>query len=146
MAEDINYESRIMNYAKRLGIKDKTVFWGGRDKVSDKKKFELLARAHVMVNPSIREGWGLVNIEANAVGTPVVAYKSPGLVDSVQDGKTGIICKENSPESLAKEISDLLSDKTKLERMKAGARKWAESFSWNKSKKLSLDLINSVVK
>lgn len=129
-----------------MGIADDIIFWGGRDKVDNNKKFELLARAHVMVNPSVREGWGLVNIEANAMATPVVAYNSPGLVDSVIDGKTGVICKQNSPETMAKEVFDLLEEKNRLDRLSRQAVKWAKSFSWNESKKKSLLLLDKVLR
>lgn len=144
-AETKEYEMRIKVMTKKMGIADDIIFWGGRDKVDNNKKFELLARAHVMVNPSVREGWGLVNIEANAMATPVVAYNSPGLVDSVIDGKTGVICKQNSPETMAKEVFDLLEEKKRLDRLSRQAVKWAKSFSWNESKKKSLLLLDKVL-
>ena len=43
------------------------------------------------VYPSLKEGWGLTNIEANACGTAVIAANSPGLRDSVKDGETGFL-------------------------------------------------------
>jgi glycosyltransferase involved in cell wall biosynthesis len=46
-------------------------------------KNKLLARAHMILVPSVREGWGLVVTVANAMGTPAVAYNVPGLRDSV---------------------------------------------------------------
>src|SRR5258708_25107910 len=59
---------RVKGLISSLGLTDKITFWGF---VDEKKKFELLAKAHILLNPSIREGWGLVNIEANSAGTPV---------------------------------------------------------------------------
>ncbi|MFH1827546.1 MAG: glycosyltransferase family 4 protein, partial [bacterium] len=73
------YKTYLLTLCEKYGIIDRVKFW---DYVDNKKKFELLARAHVLVNPSAREGWGLVNIEANSVGTPVISYKSVGLIDS----------------------------------------------------------------
>jgi glycosyltransferase involved in cell wall biosynthesis len=52
-------------------------------KVSESRKFELMAQAHVLVATSRREGWGLIVTEAAAVGTPAVCYDVPGLRDSV---------------------------------------------------------------
>src|SRR5690606_4353049 len=77
-----SYQSYLQKLSKDLGLENKIKFFGF---VSNRKKFELLARAHVMVNPSLLEGFGLVNIEANAVGTPVVGYTSRGLVDSIKN-------------------------------------------------------------
>jgi glycosyltransferase involved in cell wall biosynthesis len=51
--------------------------------VSDEEKFNRLARAHVLLVTSVREGWGLVVTEAAQVGTPTIGYDVPGLRDSV---------------------------------------------------------------
>lgn len=135
------YRKQLENLAEDMGVGDDIRFWGF---VSQKKKFDLLARAHVLVNPSIREGWGLVNIEANALGTPVVAYRSQGLVDSVMQGKSGFFSKANTPESLAETIFDLLKNKIVYRHLKKGALHWAESFSWEKSRQLSKEFIKTV--
>ncbi len=136
-----SYQVHLKNLSKKLQINP--VFFGF---VSQKKKFELLSKSHVLINPSVREGWGLVNIEANSVRTPVVAYNSPGLIDSVKDGVSGIICKENSPECLSKTIFDLLKDKSRYEKYQKGALLWSKNFSWKKSKQLSLSLITAFKK
>ena len=133
------YEKYLLNLAEELGIKSKVKFWGF---VSEVKKFELLAKAHILVNPSIREGWGLVNIEANAMAMPVVAYKSAGLVDSVKDGQSGIIVKKNSPEKLAEEITILFKNSEKYKNLQTGAISWSRKFFWAKSCQKSLNLIN----
>lgn len=52
-------------------------------RVSGDRKHELMARAHVLVVTSVREGWGLVVDEAASMGTPTVAYDVPGLRDAV---------------------------------------------------------------
>ena len=81
--------------------------------------------------PSIREGWGLVVTEANAMGTPVVAYNVPGLRDSVLDGKTGILLKQNSPQKLAQTAITLLTDKNLLKRYSNDALAFSNNFSWD---------------
>jgi glycosyltransferase involved in cell wall biosynthesis len=104
----------------------------------------LLARAHVLVNPSVKEGWGLVNIEANAMGTPVVAYNSAGLVDSVKNNESGLITTKNAPEELARLIRMILYNKEKYQRLQSGAVAWSKNFSWEKSRKMSLALIQKI--
>jgi glycosyltransferase involved in cell wall biosynthesis/O-antigen/teichoic acid export membrane protein len=59
---------------------DGVTFYG---RVDDRKRDELVARAHVLLVPSIREGWGLVVTEAAHLGTPTVGYDVPGLKDSL---------------------------------------------------------------
>ncbi len=133
------YFDKLKYKAKQYKVNAK--FWGF---VSQKKKFKLLARSHVLVNPSVHEGWGLVNIEANTVGTPVVACNSAGLVDSVKSGKSGVIVKNNTPQELAKTVVELLGNQKKYDDLQKGALKWSKNFSWEKSKKLSLALIEKL--
>jgi len=135
------YKNYLLALAKKLGIKDRVTFWGF---VDESKKFQLLARAHVLINPSMREGWGLVNIEANSVATPVVAYRSPGLVDSVKDGKSGIICTENTAQDMADQVEKILGNKDKYASLQKSAISWSKKFNWQKSKKLSLELIENL--
>src|SRR5258706_15516364 len=82
------------------GVADHVVFFGG---VSEEKKLELMRRAHVLLHASVKEGWGLVVVEAASQGTPAVVYNVSGLRDSVKNGETGIVLKENSPFHLAQE-------------------------------------------
>lgn len=137
--ETREYGKKINKLVKNLGLRDKVKFWGY---VPQKKKFELLVKSHLLINPSAREGWGLVNIEANSMGIPVVAYNSPGLVDSVSDGTSGILCSRNTPENLAKLVAELSLDQKRYEKLNQGALLWSKKFSWDESSNLSLKLIN----
>src|SRR5688572_8078905 len=72
----------------QLGL-DGAVRFTGFVPLAEKRR--LVQSAHVVVNPSEKEGWGLTNVEANACGTTCVAADSPGLRDSVRDGTTGLL-------------------------------------------------------
>jgi len=137
-----SYLNRLKSLVKKVGIEKNTVFYGF---VSQEKKFDLLARAHIMVNPSILEGFGLVNIEANAMGTPVVAYRSQGLIDSVKEGKSGVFCNANTPLSLAQKIQSLIENPTRLKALSKSSITWSKNFTWQKSKNLSLQVIEKTV-
>ena len=140
-AETKEYGEKIQRLVSKINLKERIKFYGF---VSQDKKFELLSKAHILANPSAHEGWGLVNIEANSVGVPVVAYNSAGLVDSVKNGISGIICNENTPENLAKNILSLFNDEKLYEKLKQGSKKWSKNFSWNKSKNKSYLLIKKI--
>ena len=142
-AETITYENKIKKFVKDNNMEKKIKFWGF---VSQEKKFELLAKSHLLVNPSIREGWGLVNIEANAMGTPVVAYKYPGLIDSVKSGYSGVFSKKNTAASLAEEIAMLMRDKSGYLKLTRSSKMWSKKFDWEASRKMGLKLINKLVK
>lgn len=139
---DNRYLEILKQEVKKMGLAD-IKFWGY---VTDRKKFELLAKSHVLINPSIREGWGLTVIEAARMGTPTVAFDVPGLRDSIKDGETGFLSKEFSIESLARKIIYLLDDEKKYTRMSHNAMIWSKNFSWDKASKLSMDLIMKIVR
>ena len=140
---EANYVDKLKTMILSLNLRDKVKFWGY---VSEKKKFELLARTHIVVNPSVREGWGLVVIEANKMGTPVVVYKSPGLIDSTKDGENGIILNENSPQVMAKAVTKLVEDRRLYKKLSVGAKKWSSLFDWSESGRESLNLLDSILK
>ncbi len=68
-------------------------------RVSMREREERLARAHVLVAASVREGWGLNVSEAAACGTPSIGYATPGLVDSVPASGGHVV--EPTPEAMA---------------------------------------------
>lgn len=114
--------------SEKLGLKDQVAFPGF---VSDERKGELLASAWVHVLTSPREGWGIVNLEAAAAGTPTVASDSPGLRDSVVDGETGLLVPHGDVEALATALQQLLQDGELRERMGLAGRAFSQGFTWD---------------
>lgn len=136
-----HYFRQLQLQAYKMGLKDKIKFWGF---VSNNKKFELLAKAYLLVNPSVREGWGLVVIEAASVGTPTVGYNVAGLKDSIVNGKTGILCDKN-PKACTEAILGLVENREKYQLFKKNCLQWCRRFSWEKSADESLKLIEELV-
>ena len=93
---------------------------------------KLIKRAWVLVNPSIREGFGLNILEANALGVPCVAYDVPGLRDSIIDGKTGFLVHSNDIEVFAKVTAQILEDNNLRYRLSKAALAYSRNFSWDK--------------
>ncbi len=119
---------RLEGLARRLGLGAAVEF---RGHVPHAEKVRLLWESHVLLNPSPKEGWGLTVVEANACGMPVVAARSPGLVDSVRDGETGILVPYGDADALATAAGALLQDEALRQRLGEAARTWARSFSWD---------------
>lgn len=94
-------------------------------------KYDLLRRAHLILVPAVREGWGLVVTEANALGTPAIGYNVPGIRDSIQDGITGILTGRNTPEELANQAIRLLTDRQLLYNLSRDALVHSKQFSWD---------------
>lgn len=125
-----------------LGLQDHVRFFGF---VTDAQKVELLSQAHVVVNTSIKEGWGITNIEANACGTPVISADVPGLRDSVRDGESGLLYPYGNIDILAAHIVRVLVDRPERERLSAGALRWASTFTWERSSREMQDLCERVI-
>jgi len=92
----------------------------------------LLRTAWLSVNASEGEGWGLTVIEANRLGVPVLAYRRPGLKDSIRHGETGWLVEEDRP--LAPAVSAALhamADRSEAEAMGTRARQWSSQFTWD---------------
>ncbi len=123
-----DYLAELKSQAHSLGLDDSVEFPGF---VPLDNKLERMRKAHVGVLPSIREGWGLTNIECNAVGTTVVAADSPGLRDSVKDGVTGLLYPYSDIESLATKLLMILTDDKYRQKLEQDALKWAQSFDWD---------------
>jgi glycosyltransferase involved in cell wall biosynthesis len=75
-------------------------------RVSEEVKHDRMARAHVHLATSVREGWGLVVTEAAALGTPTIAYDVPGLRDSTR--AAGGVVVPPHPDALARWLVELL--------------------------------------
>lgn len=137
-----DYLEPLRHQAKRLELAEAVAFTGF---VPSEKKVEYLCRAHLMGYPSLREGWGLTNIEANSCGTAVVAADSPGLRDSVRDGISGLLYEYGHIEQLAQRMTSVLSDQALREKLERGGRDWARQFDWDRAAEQFLQLCLEVV-
>ncbi len=88
--------------------------------------------ADVFVLPSIQEGQGIVLLEAQASGKPVVAFDVGGVNEAVRNKETGLLVKRGSSDELADALLKLLSDKPLREKMGANGRRFvSENFTWD---------------
>ena len=112
--------------------------------VSDSKKIELYNNAWIYTSASSREGWGLTLTEANACGTPAIAYRVPGLKDSIIEGETGLLVPFGDIDALADGIMRVLSDDGLREELSRNAIKWAKRFSWERAAEEFFNIVEKV--
>ncbi|MCU1671670.1 MAG: UDP-Glycosyltransferase/glycogen phosphorylase [Blastococcus sp.] len=86
--------------------------------------------ADVTVVPSHNESFGLVALEAQACGTPVVAAAVGGLPTAVRDGVSGVLVAGHDPRDYARSVREVLA---RRELLSAGARRHAARFSWDRT-------------
>ncbi len=125
---------RLERVGARLGLSDAVEFLGF---VSEERKRQLLRQVWGVVFPSVKEGWGISNVEAAACGTPAVASDSPGLRESVRDGETGILVPHDDPEALAAALLRLSEDVQQVETLGRAARRFATGLSWDQAAELT---------
>jgi len=110
--------------------------------VTDEEKLRLMAGASAFVFASEDEDFGITPVEALAVGTPVIAHRSGGVIESVIEGKTGLFFDELTTESLEKAISKL--DKLRINPQ--DCMKQAQKFSKERFKREISDFVKSKIK
>ncbi len=124
------WDTELHRVADELGIRDRVTFTGH---VSEAEKHRLLAEAWVLALPSLKEGWGLVVVEAGVHGTPTVAFADAGgLNNSVLDGETGVIVHGGQVEFTAA-LGALLDDDDARAQMSGRAVQWVTRFRWSET-------------
>ncbi|MEZ2122283.1 MULTISPECIES: glycogen synthase [unclassified Corynebacterium] len=127
------------------------VFWVTEMLPKDKIQ-EILTAADTFACPSIYEPLGIVNLEAMACGTAVVASDVGGIPEVVVDGETGTLVHydENDPETferdLAAAVNDMVSDRERARKIgEVGQRRAVEKFSWAKIAEQTIDVYSSLM-
>jgi glycosyltransferase involved in cell wall biosynthesis len=97
-------------------------------RVSEAEKHRLLCSAWMLLHPALIEGWGIVIAEAAIRGTPAIGFDVPGLRDSVVNGTTGVLVKNEG--QFAQAWASLALDHTRRRAMGAAGRERAERLRW----------------
>jgi len=137
-----DYVGQLKRLTASLGLQTAVEFTGF---VSQAEKVERMRRSHVAVLPSLKEGWGLTNIEANACGTAVIAADSPGLCDSVDHGVSGFLYEYGNIDDLTGKLLSVLRDNQLRVKLETGGMEWAAQFNWDDAARRFETLLNEVV-
>jgi len=109
----------------REHVADRVLFLG---KIQRQDMYRYYSAADVFVFPGIKESLGLVYLEAQSCGLPVVAFKNAGVPEAVQDGKTGLLVPLYALEPLVDAIKCLLIDKNLRQQMSFAAKSYVREF------------------
>jgi D-inositol-3-phosphate glycosyltransferase len=139
---DESEKDRLKAIASETGVRDRVDFVGS---VAHHELPYFYAAADVCVMPSYSESFGLVALEAQACGCPVVASGVSGLRSVVRDEVSGYLIDEHDPAAYAERIGRVLADRELAQQMGRRGSLLAQRFSWKRTADRLEELFDSVV-
>ena len=133
----------LVTLADQLGISDVVKFVPPTSRAELVKWFQA---ASVCVVPSYSESFGLVAIEAQACGTPVIAARVGGLPTAVRDGISGVLVDGHEAETWATHIMSVVSNEDLRSKLAKGAIAHASHFGWEDTTDKLISVYNEAVK
>ena len=127
---DESEKERLKAIASVLGVRDRVDFLGS---VAHHELPYFYSAADVCVMPSYSESFGLVGLEAQACGCPVVASGVPGLRSVIRDEVSGYLIDGNDPAAYAERIGRLLASPELAQQMGRRGSLLAQRFSWTRT-------------
>ena len=124
------YLAELQELAAAAGIADIVEF---RPPAPEERLVDLYRSADVLLMPSSTESFGLVALEAQASGTPVVAARVGGLTSSVAAGSSGLLIDGHNPADWAEAVGRLLAQPGLLTALTAGGLAHAAQFDWGQT-------------
>jgi glycosyltransferase involved in cell wall biosynthesis len=134
---------RLEELVAKLNIEDRVRFLGY---ITEQQKRELLRRSWATILASPKEGWGISNLESAACATPVIAADSPGIRESVVDGDTGFLVPGSDVAAYAAAMRGLLDSPELVSTLGVNARRFAETFTWERAAAETLAHLQLVAK
>ena len=125
-----DYRPALEELVASLDLRQRVRFLGF---VTEAEKLALYRRSWAVALTSPKEGWGLTNLEAEACGTPVIASDSPGLRESLRHDETGYLVPHGDLRELATRMAELADAPGTVARMGVAARRFAETFTWERA-------------
>jgi D-inositol-3-phosphate glycosyltransferase len=132
----------LVKLAKDLGITDNVRFVPPVNRADLVTWFQA---ADLCAVPSYSESFGLVALEAQACGTPVVATRVGGLTTTVNDKVSGLLVNGHLPERWASAFTSILTENELAENLTSGAISHASNFSWDHTVHQLFDVYQSLI-
>ena len=132
----------LQELAASLGVADVVRFLPPQDRESLAHYYRA---ADLVLVPSYSESFGLVALEAQACGTPVVAAAVGGLRTAVAHNRSGVLVDSHDPHDWAHVLVDLIADPARRERLAAGAVEHASRFGWSATTSALIDVYREAI-
>lgn len=129
---DSNYFQKLKKLIRQLRLEDSVVFLKDlpdNDLIKLYYQSDLFLLTPININDNF-EGFGLVYLEANACGIPVIGTKRCGAEDAIKDGYSGILVEQNNINQTAEALNVILSDDNFTNQLGRNGVVWAKRFDW----------------
>ena len=139
---DGRLKEELVELSKQLNIEDDVHFMG---LIPNSDVPKAVCGMDIFVNCSQKESFGVNMVEAMACKTPVVATKTAGALEVIEQNVTGIVLEDRAPETMALAFKKLLSDRNNLDKMgEAGRERVLRLYDWSKNVQIMEDLYKSL--
>ena len=140
-----DYREQFFSQVKELGLEiDKDIFVLGN--VPEERMQALYNSADVFVFPSIKEGWGLVVLEAMAAGVPVIASGIEPMTEYLIDRENAVLISPLNFDLLARGITEIIENEELRSRLVENGEKTAEMYSWESAARKHLAYYSEILK
>lgn len=139
----LEHPESLAQLADALGIADVVRFV---PPVAQSTLADWYSAATLVCVPSYNESFGLVAVEAQAAGTPVVAAAVGGLTTVVRDGRSGLLVASHDPEDYARAMRRVVDEPGFRDELAAGALVQARDFAWERTAERTVDVYRQAVR
>lgn len=142
------FENQLKQEVSQLDpdLQSKIIFLGS---IADKEKWKWLKACDIFIMPSMNfdgdfEGFGIVYLEANIMGKPVIAGEEGGVTDAVEHKTNGLVVDPRNPDNIAQAVHHLTIDKELREKLgRQGKQRANNNFDWEKQISKIFRIINN---
>ncbi len=134
--------AELEEQSRRLGVDGRVTFAGFVDR---RRVPDVLRHSDVLVLPSVYEELGSSLLEAMWTGTPIVASRTGGIPDVVEDGTSALLVEPRDAAGFARAVTAVLRDESLAQRLREGAHARAAAYDWEKLSSRVLDVYERVV-
>jgi len=144
---DKNYFGKLKNLVKQHNLEKNVIFL---ENISDDELISLYSQADLFLLTPVNinnnfEGFGLVYLEANACGLPVIGTQNCGAEDIIEHNYNGLLVPQNNIEETAQAILTLLQDSAFAQKLGENGKKIARKMSWENTAKQYLEIYKSIL-
>lgn len=135
-------KKELVQLSSKLGLDGHVIFTG---ELSEEDKLQAISASDMLILPSAKEAQGIVLLEAQAMGKPVIATNQGGIPHFIKDGENGILIDYGRPDQIAEAVKKLLKDNNLSMRIGKCGKESVKKFTWKNIARKTIDVYSQVL-